>query len=175
MRMNRMCCIEFHLPSAIDSEEYTLELKVSKDKKKQCLVLKHQISPLFLSAKVFNAQLDTNPEGNVLRKHARQECITTLRAKHSDPNDDANTTINTVMQIALPFVCDNIFDKDLVPYPGTFYKFKCLKFDEDAGLFLKLDIVLVEKEKNKKDIMTPQKENAAVVMKLDRADLLDDF
>ena len=33
MRMNRMCCIEFHLPSAIDSEEYTLELKVSKDKK----------------------------------------------------------------------------------------------------------------------------------------------
>ena len=29
MKMNRVCCIEFHLPSTTDSDEYTLELKVT--------------------------------------------------------------------------------------------------------------------------------------------------
>ena len=61
--------------------------------------------------------------------------------------------VAVLMKIELPFICDDIFDDSLVPYPNTGYNFKSLELDVDVNDYEELEVLNEEDVDNELEII----------------------
>ena len=154
-----MVCIEMHLPSGAGEDEYRVELVTDKRGKSQVVRVKHDINRIFLSNQVFLKNHDET-EANVMhRAQGRKKYIKGLREKFCDEHDPDKMSIIAHTDIKLPFVCDDIFDPEVVAYDGTGIDFSRFSWNDGINYnnICKMELVLVKKERQRTNMNTPQR------------------
>ena len=136
-----MVTVEVHLPAATIPSEFHLELQTKGGR--QALIIKHTVSPVFLDADVFKANLGLSDENAVVCNSlnidasaqlvARSDYIEDLKRKYSEPSDLRNLKAYLTMRVPLPFICDDIFDLDdfKEPYKNTGFEFRTWSTTDD--------------------------------------------
>ena len=140
------------------------------------LGIKHNMNRIFLSNQVFLKNRNWHDADVLHRAQAQKKHIKLLRENHGDPHDQFKQTIVSHTQIKLPFVCNNIFDPKVVPYPGTGVDFTRFTWNGDDGkieVLTKMEIVLAQKDRERGVPNTPQQTNDISLDEMNVEDLYD--
>jgi hypothetical protein len=156
--MNSLVGIELHLPSCSCESDFRLQLVEHRGT--HFLIIKSKVNNVFLHPNTFLALLPNQDDPmNTLRKSSRTIHFKDMVQKYSgDPADpNCKNAINKLKVIKLPFLVDDIFDPNVTTYKGTYVEF-CQMELNGAHSLLKLDIVMVKRDKVVKEMKnTPQK------------------
>ena len=155
-KMNNKCCVQIHLGSGTLASEFKPRLEMKGQK--QFLCLDHIVSPAFLNNEIFEAtagDLIQDEEERTLMCHSHSGKVKAMREKYTrdtlgNEEDEEDKPVAAFMEIELPFVCDDIFDDSLVPYPNTGYNFRSLELDVDVDDFDEIELI---------DVMDADKQN----------------
>ena len=137
-KMNQKCSVQVHLESGTLASEYKPRLEMRGSK--QFLCLSHILSPAFLNDEIYEAtagELIADPKERNLMCHSHSAEIKIMREKYNrdtlgNEEDEEDRPVAALMEVELPFVCDDIFDDSIVPYENTGYNFKSLELDVDV-------------------------------------------
>lgn len=156
---NNLCTVEVHMPSASISSEFHLELETHDDGKSQSLLIKYRVGASFFDEEAFDTFISDfveNIKDASAMSRARHNRIQQLREKFSDDYDITNKYCNMMMQIKLPFLCEDIFN--IHDYHGqykntgkTFRIFNTEDEDHDIVTAHVLIVSLVSKNRKKPD------------------------
>ena len=146
--LNDMCTVEVHLPSASVASEFHLELEVKKDSPHQFLIMKHRVSDIFLQQEAFEHFIDDCVDGvkdAASMSQARENCINAVKHKYSDAHDIEEKFCNMVMEVQLPFHCEDIFSLDDYQgnYPNTESKFRQFPAEDDDGEIVTAHVLII--------------------------------
>ena len=137
--MNQKCCVQIHLESGSLASEYTPKLEMRGSK--QFLCLSHILSPAFLNDEIFEAtagELISDQAERTIMCHSHSGEVKKMRERYNRDTlgnevDEEDRPVAALMEVELPFICDDIFDTSLVPYPNTGFNFRSLELDVEMS------------------------------------------
>ena len=120
---NDLVTVEIHLPSASIPDDYHLELKTAKNggTAVQYLRVNHRLTSAFVDMENFDLQIGdfvSHIKDASIMSKSRKAAIKNLRMKFAEKYDLEKRYVNMVMDVELPFVCEDIFD--LKSYHGQY-------------------------------------------------------
>ena len=170
-----MVSIEMHLPSGATEEEYRVELVTDKRGRSQVVRIKHDVNRIFLSNQAFLKNHNQTKANVMYRAQGRKKYIKGLRLKYCDAHDSEKMSIISHTNIKLPFVCDDIFDQEVVAYDGTGIEFTRFSWNDGMNYnnVCKMELVLVKKDRHRANMNTPQRVVDITLTEANLEDLYD--
>ena len=174
---NKMVAIKVRLPSALLDEDIVINLKMKGNYQYLCICNKinqHFFSP-HVTAATIGPLVNTHGRAWENFKHEQEVVQKSLRAAHGkcvpggeeEQNLGEEEPVMSLFELKLDFVCDDLFDESLQPYPRTGHLFQRImvpgktrkKRDIECMTILSIVLVSKKKEEKKRAKRTPVKQD----------------
>jgi len=174
---NKMVGIKVRLPSALMDDDIVINLKMKGNYQYLCICNKinqHFFSP-HVTAATIGPLVSTHGRAWENFKHEQEVVQKSLRAAHGkcvpggeeEQNLGEEEPVMSLFELKLDFVCDDLFDESLQPYPRTGHLFQRImvpgktrkKRDIECMTILSIVLVSKKKEEKKRAKRTPVKQD----------------